>query len=102
MFIADVRDYPDQTSVYIRYFQKYWASPDSMMVYDDCIRHAARTDQKLPHWYLLMDSDVFSEERIIGCAGMIPNDFISRCDLYPWLCALLIEPDSRGQITGAS
>lgn len=51
-----------------------------MKVYEDCITHSITTDSPFPIWNLMEDSG-----EIIGCAGLISNDFISRMDLWPWL-----------------
>ncbi len=93
MRVVSVLEAPEYLERAIAFFQKHWASENSMMVYDDCIRHCA---VPLPQWYLLLDGDT-----IAGGAGLIANDFISRCDLYPWLCALIIEPEYRGRALGS-
>lgn len=51
-----------------------------MRVYEDCITHSITTDSPFTIWNLMEDSG-----GIIGCAGLISNDFISRMDLWPWL-----------------
>ena len=96
MKVISVTQSPEYINAAISYFQKIWAKPETMDVYSDCIAHSVSEDAPLPRWYLLLDG-----ADIIGCAGLITNDFISRMDLYPWLCALYIEPGHRGRNLGA-
>lgn len=96
MKIISIREYPEYKDKAIKYFQNIWASEDSLMVYEDCITNCISTPNPLPQWYLLVD-----DEHIIGCAGLITNDFISRMDLYPWVCALYIEEAHRGNAYGS-
>ena len=101
MKLISLRETPELLEVFISYFQKVWANPDSMAVYEDCMRNAVVSGSKLPQWYLLLEDAEPAKDHIIGCAGLITNDFISRMDLYPWLCALFIEPDFRGNNYGS-
>lgn len=94
MNIVSIKTHPEYKDKIINYFILRWASEDSKGVYIDCISNAFRNDS-LPNWYLLLDN-----EEIIGGAGLISNDFISRMDLTPWLCALYIEEKYRGHNYG--
>lgn len=78
------------------YLKSKWAYNRAMEnIYEDCFANCRKTVSPLPQWYVLME-----KERIIGCAGLITNDFISRMDLYPWVCSLYIEEDRRGRGLG--
>jgi len=95
MTVISIRENPKYKDSAIKYFQEKWANEDSLMVYEDCITSSINAKSTLPQWYLLLEDD-----KIIGCAGLITNDFISRMDLFPWLCALYIEEKYRGNSYG--
>ncbi len=90
MNVISVRTQPDYKEQAIKYLQSCWPEVDPL-IYEDCITHSIDAQQPLPQWYLLE-----TEGKLIGCAGLITNDFISRMDLYPWLCALFIDEQYRG------
>ncbi len=76
MKIISVDEKPEFVDEATAYFQKKWASENTMALYEDCIRHSIAHKGGVPNWYLLKD-----EEKTIGCVGLITNDFISRMDL---------------------
>lgn len=95
MKIISIRENPEFSNIAIAYFQKSW--PDVLpIIYEDCIRHSITAKNSLPQWYLLKKG-----LEIIGCAGLITNDFISRGDLYPWINALFIDDKYRGNKYGS-
>lgn len=95
--IISVKEKPEYKKQAITYIQSKWATEQSLKVYEDCIEHCITSQNPLPQWYLLI-----IEERIVGCAGLITNDFISRMDLYPWVCAVYVEDERRGNKYGTA
>ncbi|HWS30460.1 MAG TPA: GNAT family N-acetyltransferase [Clostridia bacterium] len=77
----------------VGYFSEKWGI--DRRVYEDSISFSLDTSSPLPRWYLLMERDT-----IIGSYSLIANDFISRQDLWPWLCALYVEESERGKDYG--
>ncbi|EKN3983392.1 GNAT family N-acetyltransferase [Yersinia enterocolitica] len=93
--IISVRNHPEYKDKAIHYFQSKWATEETKMLYQDSITHCIGAKKPLPQWYLME-----LKAEIIGCVGLLTNDFISRMDLYPWLCALYIEENFRGHAYG--
>ena len=94
MQIINLREHPEMLDKAADYFASKWGIDKK--IYAASIKESIETPQPLPRWYLLMQQD-----RIIGSFGLIENDFMQRQDLKPWLCALFIEADKRGNALGA-
>ena len=94
MQVISVRENTQYKDRAIQYLQDSW--PEVLpVIYEDCVSNCIGAEQSLPQWYLLEN-----DGRIIGCAGLVTNDFVSRMDLYPWLCAVFIDENHRGNSYG--
>lgn len=92
--IIGIRENTEYLDKAIDYFSVKWGI--DRRIYEDCISNSIKTQSPLPRWYLMLN-----DNEIIGSYGLITNDFISRQDLYPWLCALYVEEKYRGKKLGS-
>ncbi len=90
--IKSVRMHPEIWETFSLYISSKWTDEEGKRLYDDCIFHALGASFCLPEWWI-----AFEGETPVGCVGLITNDFISRMDLLPWLCALYVNEDKRGR-----
>lgn len=90
--IKSVREHPDDWRAFSGYISSKWTDEDGKRLYDDCIFHGSTADFCLPEWWV-----AYEEDEPVACVGLITNDFISRMDLMPWLCALYVNEDKRGR-----
>ncbi|WP_430610226.1 GNAT family N-acetyltransferase [Enterococcus sp. DIV0876] len=98
MIVINLREQPAYLAQAIAYFQAKWAGPETMQMYEDSIRHSF-SETLFPQWFLWVDDTekTARQKTIVGCADLIPNNFISRKDLTPWLRALYVDPTVRKQ-----
>jgi N-acetylglutamate synthase-like GNAT family acetyltransferase len=90
-----MQDYSGGLVEGIKYYHSKWGNQSNYSFFFDAISHSTNSQSGLPRFYLLIKN-----EKIIGCCGLIINDFISRHDLYPWLAGVFIEENERGQGLG--
>ena len=99
MPIINIRKHPEYKQAAVDYVHEKWANAENKQAYQEyeaLILASFSSKEPLPAWYLMIDDD-----QIIGCAGLIENDFTHRKDLSPWLCALFIEENFRGKSLGS-
>ena len=90
--IISLRSCPEKLELFCDYFSRHWGKPE---IYRNCMENSLNSKSPLPQWFLMFDRN-----EIIGGCGLITNDFISRMDIYPWLCALYVDEKHRQQGLG--
>ena len=93
--IIRLADAPHNLERMARWFHEKWGIP--LSAYRESMDACLSGGCAVPEWYVAVEND-----RILGGAGVIENDFHDRPDLSPNVCALFVEPDRRGEgIAGA-
>jgi GNAT superfamily N-acetyltransferase len=93
--IIRLTDAPHSLEHMASWFHEKWGIP--LSAYKESMQDCLSGDRAVPEWYVAVEND-----RIIGGAGVIENDFHDRPDLTPNVCALFVEPDRRGKgVAGA-
>lgn len=90
--IVPVREQPGIIEQASAWFASKWdvAADEYRTSMDACC--AAGEGGAAPQWYVALD-----DGKIVAGAGVIDNDFHTRPDLTPNICAVYVEPERRGQ-----
>lgn len=87
----EIGRYPQWLGRAAAWFHEKWHIPEA--AYRESMEESLLVVGGVPRWYLVLDD----EDRIVAGAGVIENDFHTRKDLRPNLCALYVEECWRGQ-----
>jgi len=88
--IIRMHDHPGGLDEAIAYYHSKWGRENNYVFIEDAIKNSNYED--LPQFFVLL-----KQGKIVGCCGLIINDFISRHDLTPWLCGVFVEESERKQ-----
>lgn len=85
--VRDHREIVHQAAVW---FHSKWGVPAE--AYAESMAACLKNQKGVPQWYLVMEND-----KIVGGAGVIENDFHDHKDLTPNVCALYVEEEYRSR-----
>jgi len=88
--IVKLNQIPEMLQTAAAWFADKWSITKE--VYLENMQQSLQQSSTVPTWYLCL-----SEDKIIGGMGVIENDFHSRPDLTPNICAVYTEPAYRCQ-----
>lgn len=88
--VIRMHDHPGGLDEAIAYYHSKWGRENNYAFFDDAIKNSNYND--LPQFFVALKG-----ECIVGCCGLIVNDFISRHDLCPWLCGVFVEESERNR-----
>ncbi|MBS3990596.1 MAG: GNAT family N-acetyltransferase [Erysipelothrix sp.] len=86
-----LKDYPQYFSEWSSFIISAWASETTKPLYEDHFKWMMQSDNVIPTWGVLL-----KDNEVIGCCGLIVNDFNSRMDVWPYLAAVYIDESQRG------
>lgn len=89
--LKKLRDNPILCEKSSNWFSQKWDIP--VEAYKESIEECIGQKTQIPQWYVVVNDN----GEIIAGAGVIENDFHSRKDLSPNLCALFVEEGYRNQ-----
>ena len=78
-------------------YDEFWRDWVDGMSLNDLVTHlrTATDPSSIPHSLVALDGD-----RLVGTSNLIENDDRTRTHLRPWLAALVVAADVRGQGIG--
>ena len=85
-----VRDWPEAEEEIAAWFHARWGVP--LEAYRESIRGCLGETGAVPQWYVVVRGN-----KIIAGCGVIENDFHSRPDLTPNVCAVYVDAEYRCQ-----
>ncbi len=86
--IVKLREHPELAASAAEWFNQKWNVP--LEAYTESIAACLEQESAVPQWYLAMEGD-----SIAGGLGVIENDYHSRKDLTPNVCAVYVEESYR-------
>lgn len=88
--IVSIQQNPQWKARAAQWFHEKWQIP--LSAYEESMEECLQSSTAVPQWYVMIDS-----EEIVGGLGVIENDFHTRKDLTPNVCAVYVEETHRRQ-----
>lgn len=96
MEIKFLRDCPEFAEQVILWLDREFGSFNSKEFYRGIVEHCIK-GEGLPITFVAVE-----DETLLGTVGVWRGDLLSRQELYPWLSALIVDPQYRGIGIGRS
>lgn len=94
MTIGMLYDYPEFTDTVIKWLNREFGDEKSFHFYKGIIEHSLE-ENRIPITFVAFDSG-----ELLGTVGIWRGDLLSRQDLFPWLSALVVNPQYRNKGIG--